>query len=85
MASLILLLYTRVDLEPIIGIASHSSWTGDDLAMVQSPTNVGHCIAAVVLLIAATVLAVYKPPGMTRYGQRKKREKHLARDLDKVG
>ncbi len=33
-----------------------------------------HAALAEVLLLAATVLSVYKPRGLTRYGQRKKRQ-----------
>jgi hypothetical protein len=33
-----------------------------------------HAGAALLLLLVATVLAVYKPQGMTRYGRRKQRE-----------
>jgi hypothetical protein len=35
------------------------------------------------LLIAASVLAVYKPRGMTRYGQRKLAEQRTASRRDK--
>ena len=42
-----------------------------DLAMVRSTSPVLHATLALLLLLAATVLAVYKPRGMTRYGQRK--------------
>ncbi|NNH72928.1 DUF2269 domain-containing protein [Nocardia uniformis] len=83
-ASVVLLLYTQIDLKPFIEIASRPAWTDADLAMLRSPTNVGHCLAALFLLIAATVLAVYKPAGMTRYGQRKRREKHREPLLDSV-
>jgi hypothetical protein len=33
-----------------------------------------HAIGGLVVLLAATALAVYKPAGMTRYGTRKQRE-----------
>ena len=44
--------------------------TGDDLAELRSPSVVLHAGGALVLLLVATVLSIYKPRGMTRYGQR---------------
>jgi hypothetical protein len=46
--------------------------TADIRALGSSPRF--HAILAVVLLLVATVLAVYKPRGMTRYGWRKQQE-----------
>lgn len=37
---------------------------------LRGPTHVLHAGAALLVLLAATVLAVYKPRGMTRYGWR---------------
>jgi hypothetical protein len=44
-----------------------------DLTVVRNPSPVIHAALALVLLLVATVLAVYKPRGMTRYGWRKQR------------
>jgi hypothetical protein len=38
---------------------------------VQNTSPLLHAIAALLLLLVATVLAVFKPRGMTRYGRRK--------------
>ena len=46
--------------------------TADIRALGTSPRF--HAILGVVLLLVATVLAVYKPRGMTRYGWRKQHE-----------
>ena len=46
--------------------------TADIRALGTSPRF--HAILGVVLLLVATVLAVYKPRGMTRYGWRKQQE-----------
>ncbi len=43
-----------------------------DLAAVRNPSPVLHAAAAMILLLAATVLAIYKPRGMTWYGQRRR-------------
>ncbi len=45
-----------------------------DLGVVRTASPVLHAVAAVLLLLAATVLAVYKPRGTTPYGRRKQRE-----------
>ena len=42
-----------------------------DLAAVRNASPIVHAILALVLLVAATVLGVYKPLGMTAYGQRR--------------
>lgn len=41
-----------------------------DLAMVRNASPMLHAVLAVLLLLVATVLAVYKPRGMTPYGWR---------------
>ena len=45
-----------------------------DLEAVRNASPIVHAILALVLLVAATVLGVYKPFGMTAYGQRGLRE-----------
>ena len=47
---------------------------GADLSMVRNASPVLHAALALLVLLVATVLAVYKPRGMTPYGQRKQRE-----------
>jgi hypothetical protein len=49
-----------------------------DLDVVRSVSPVLHASLALLLLLVATTLAVYKPRGMTRYGQRKQREQRTA-------
>lgn len=51
--------------------------TADVRAMGSFPRD--HAAAAVLLLLAATVLAVYKPKGMTRHGQRTHRRLRTSR------
>ena len=71
-ATLVLLTYTTT-FNQLAGVAG-------DLAVpierVRNPSPVLHSVLAIVLLTIATVLAVYKPRGMTRYGQRKQRRTH---------
>ena len=45
-----------------------------DLAAVRNASPIVHAILALVLLVAATVLGVYKPFGMTAYGERRLQE-----------
>jgi hypothetical protein len=46
-----------------------------DLGLLRSPTAVVHAGLALLLLLAATALAVYKPRGRTRYGRRQHQER----------
>src|SRR5262249_43514291 len=41
------------------------------IADVRNPSPVLHSVLAIFVLLVATVLAIYKPFGMTPYGQRK--------------
>jgi hypothetical protein len=66
-ATIVLLLYTQT-VGLLAGLAADP---GTDLGELRGPTFVLHSGAALILLLAATVLAVYKPRGMTRYGRRK--------------
>jgi hypothetical protein len=70
-AVVVLLLYTQT-LGYLADLAG-SLAPGDGLSELQSPSPVLHSALAVVLLLFATVLALYKPKGVTRYGQRKQR------------
>jgi hypothetical protein len=45
-----------------------------DLGVVRNASPVLHAGAALLLLLVATTLAVYKPRGMTTYGRRKQNE-----------
>ena len=42
-----------------------------ELGLVRNPSPLVHAILALALLVAATVLAIYKPFGMTPYGRRR--------------
>ena len=67
-ATLVLLLYT----ETVAFFADLAANPSADVGELGAPTFVLHSGAALVLLLAATVLAVYKPPGITPYGRRKR-------------
>jgi hypothetical protein len=46
-----------------------------DVAALRDPSPTVHAAAAVVLLLVATVLSIYKPRGVTSYGQRAQRRR----------
>jgi DMSO/TMAO reductase YedYZ heme-binding membrane subunit len=51
---------------------------GSDLGVVRNPSPALRAALALLLLLVATVLAVYKPWGMTRYGQRRQHQLRTA-------
>ncbi len=48
-----------------------------ELGVVRNSSPVLHATLALLLLLIATVLAIYKPRGMTPYGQRRQRERRV--------
>jgi hypothetical protein len=69
-ATIVLLVYTQT-LSALAGVAADPNV---DLGMVRSASPLLHAALALLLLLVATTLAVYKPRGMTPYGQRKQRQ-----------
>lgn len=72
LATTVLLPYMRT--LAYFGDLAANRTTAADLRSLQDLSPVLHAAAAMLLLLTATVLAVYKPRGMTRYGRRKQRE-----------
>jgi DMSO/TMAO reductase YedYZ heme-binding membrane subunit len=70
-ATSILLLYT----ETFRSMADAAADPTADLGDIRNVSPVLHAAVALVLLLAATTLAVYKPRGMTPYGRRKQLER----------
>ena len=66
-ATLVLLMH----LETFSVIAGVAAAPGAELGAVRNASPVLHAGAAPLLLLVATVLAVYKPRGLTPYGLRK--------------
>jgi hypothetical protein len=71
-ATIVLLIYMQTFSIMARMAADPTMSTADIRALGTSPRF--HAILAVVLLLVATVLAVYKPRGMTPYGWRKQQE-----------
>jgi len=73
LATIILLLYMQT-LGYLADIAAESTSVDGDVSGLRNPSPVVHAGGALLLLLVATSLSVYKPRGMTRYGQRKQNE-----------
>jgi hypothetical protein len=70
-ATIVLLMY----METFRSMATVAADPSADLDVVRNPSPVLHAVAALLLLLAAIVLAVYKPRGLTPYGRRRQGER----------
>ena len=73
-ATIVLLVYMQT-FSFMAGVAADRSV---DLDAVRNTSPTLHATLALMLLLVATVLAVFKPRGMTTYGQRKQHEQRRA-------
>jgi hypothetical protein len=80
-ATAVLLMYTQT----VGSLAALAARSSTDLSELRTATFVVHSSAALLLLLTATVLAVYKPSGMTRYGWRKRQEQRRAQRREPHG
>ena len=80
-ATVVLLLYMQT-LGSLGRIAGKPTLSDNDLSVLRSPSPVLHSGAALALLVIATVLAVYKPRGKTRYWQRKQQMNRALASVD---
>ena len=74
-ATIVLLLYMQT-LGSLADVAAETT-PSSDLSVLRSPSPALHAGAALLLLLVATTLAVYKPRGMTSYGRRKQRRQRM--------
>ncbi len=72
-ATIVLLMYTQT-LGYLADIAAQATLSSDDLGLLRTPSVVIHSVLALLVLLVATTLAVYKPRGLTPYGLCKQRE-----------
>jgi hypothetical protein len=77
-ATLVLLMYMRT-LDHFARLAAEPSLPGGDLSELRSPSPLLHAVLALLLLLVAATLAVFKPRGLTPYGHRKLRERRPVR------
>jgi hypothetical protein len=68
-ATIVLLLYMQT-LNSLGDVAAATTMSDSGLGGLRDPSPALHAAAALLLLLVATTLAIYKPRGMTRYGQR---------------
>ena len=73
LAGIVLLMYMQ-SLEDLARVAAASA-SSAELTGVRSSSPVLHAAGALSLLVIATVLGLYKPKGLTRYGWRKQHER----------
>ncbi len=71
-ATIVLLAY-MLTLGHFAVIAADTDPSGPDLTALGGPSPAIHAGGALLLLLVAVVLSVYKPRGMTKYGARKQR------------
>lgn len=60
------------------GLAAPGTASDADLSVLRSPSSLLHAGGALLLLLVAAALSVYKPRGLTRYGQRKQLDRPKA-------
>lgn len=68
--TLFLLGYTQ-EIHELVRVANRPVLGADELQVLREPLNVVHAAVALLLLLIASLLAVYKPRGLTRYGYRR--------------
>ena len=78
LANVILLLYTKTIGYMASVAADTASSTAELRGLAFSPML--HAGGALLLLLTATILSIYKPRGLTRYGWRKQQEQRARRD-----
>lgn len=76
-ATVVLVMYMQT-LDKFAKIAADPKLSDPDLLTLKNPSPALHASAALLLLILATVLGVYKPRAVTRYGWRKQQEARAA-------
>lgn len=71
--SVVILLAYAQTLGGLAEVSRQEAVRGDDLDELRSGSAALHAGGGLALLLAATVLSVFKPRGVTRYGQRRQR------------
>ena len=79
-ATVVLLLYMQT--LGALADTARSTSSADGLGALRSGSPVLHASGALILLLVAAGLSVYKPRGITRYGWRKQQERASRRQVD---
>lgn len=82
-ATVVLLMYTR-EIGLAVSVASKAVLSAADFEVLRDPSHLAHSAAALLILVIATVLAVYKPRGLTGYGRRRQHDRRQPREPDAV-
>ena len=72
-ATLVLLMYMQT-LGYLADAAADTTLSSAGLLELRNPSPVIHSAGALLLLIVAVTLSVYKPRGLTRYGRRERQQ-----------
>jgi len=72
----IVLLLKMESISYLAGVAAETTLSSADFVGLRISLMV-HAVGGLLVLLAITTLAVYKPQGMTRYGARKQHEQHV--------
>ena len=75
-ATIVLLLYMQT-LDYLGDVAAATTLSSGQVGGLRNPSPTLHAAAALLLLLIATTLAIYKPRGMTRYGQRRQHRRRM--------
>lgn len=73
LATTVLLLKVQ-PISDMAGVAADTTLSGGDLRGLRSPL-VAHAGGGLLVLLVAAALGIYKPHGITQYGQRKQRDR----------
>lgn len=74
LATIVLLMYMQT-LSALGGLAADATLSDAEILALRDPSPVLHAGGALILLLVATTLSVYKPRGLTPYGWRKQQER----------
>ncbi|MDN4175794.1 DUF2269 domain-containing protein [Nocardioides sp. SOB77] len=83
-ATVVLIAYTPT-LNGLAEVAARVPLAQGDLQALRSPTVLVDTTGALLLLLAATVLAIYKPAGLTRHGQRTRLNRETRNHTTRLG
>ena len=72
-ATIVLLMYMQT-LDYFADVTAETTSSRGDIRVLRDLSPALHSVLALVLLLVATALAVYKPRGLTPYGRRKQHE-----------
>ncbi len=78
LANIVLLMFMLIISSVLAGVAAATTLSNVDLGELRSASPLLHAGVALLLLLVATTLSVYKPRGVTPYGWRKQHERRTA-------